>query len=412
MNPSNHSDGSSRIQFSDLFERVTRPESRSFKAYHVPQDRGFARMHQNEGALPLGAKARNELAREFADVLAQDWSAADSGINVYPQLVPFELRQSYADYLGVPPTCVEVFPGSSDALQTIAAGCFRRGSRVAFLEPSFSILHEMVGFWGAEYVPILLDNLFSVLKESLFSEEVLNADVVILCTPNNPTGVVIPPEFVREFVDRAKGLVVIDEAYFEFAKVWDDQHQDFIKLALDGENVVLLRTLSKAWGAAGLRVGALIAAPQWVEFFSRLKHPYAISRPAEILGSYILSHKRQLMHQIVSAAVDGCRALMEELVRMGASEPGSGFFAYPSRANFVLLQTPYANQIVRECYLRGVLVRSMELPVTKASPAAQYAVAQGGSKDRASFVRVSPWSDESSVIFLEVTRMLHKGESA
>ena len=381
----------SKVTFSEVFDRVARPESRAFKAYQVAQDRGFARMHQNEGVLPLSAAARNELAREFADVLVQDWGKADGGINVYPQLVPFELRQSYADYLGVPASCVEVFPGSSDALQTIAAGCFRRGARVAFLEPSFSILHEMVNFWGAEYVPILLDNQFNVSRDSLFSEDVLNADVVILCTPNNPTGAIIPPEFVEEFMDRATGLVVIDEAYFEFAKVWNESHCDFTAQAQGRENVVLLRTLSKAWGAAGLRVGALVASPQWVDFFSTLKHPYALSRPAELLGSYILNHKRDLMRQIVQYAVQSCRLMIEELEKICVSDKGGGLCVYPTRANFVLVQSPHAAQIARECHSRGVLVRSMELR-------------------SASFVRVSPWSEESTSIFLDVTRSFHKGD--
>jgi histidinol-phosphate aminotransferase len=381
----------SKVTFSEVFDRVTRPESRAFKAYHVAQDRGFARMHQNEGVLPLSAAARNELAREFADVLAQDWGTADGGVNVYPQLVPYELRQSYADYLGVPVSCVEVFPGSSDALQTIAAGCFRRGARVAFLEPSFSILHEMVSFWGAEYVPILLDNQFNISRESLFSDAILNADVVILCTPNNPTGALIPQEYVEEFIERASGLVVIDEAYFEFAKVWNESHCDFLVQAQGKENVLLLRTLSKAWGAAGLRVGALVGSPQWVDFFSRLKHPYAVSRPSELLGSYILNQKRDLMRQIVQHAVQSCRLIIEELEKMRANDKNGGLCVYPTRANFVLIESPHAAQIARVCHSKGVLVRFLELR-------------------NASFVRISPWSQDSTLIFLDVTRSFHKGD--
>jgi histidinol-phosphate aminotransferase len=384
--------------FAELIQVIGRPESLRHKSYSVPQSDGFARMHQNESYLADALGRGPELAQELADVLAREWSKQGCGPHVYPSLDLLRLRAAYARYLDVDTSCVEVFAGSSEALQTIAAGCFRPGARVAFFDPSFSILGDMVRFWGATCVPIPLKQDFSVDPLQLLSAEVLSADVVILCTPNNPTGVVTPPELVRDLVERAKGLVVVDEAYFEFAKVWDPGHEHHLQLAVERPNVVVLRTLSKAWGAAGLRVGALVGRPETVSFFAGLRHPYGVNAPSEILASHILDNKRNIMAELCQRAVDACRLWELQLRKR------SGLKTVASKANFVFFEFEQARQLERACFHNKMLIRALNLQRRVAPDSAhEVSVHQG------SYVRANPWDAAAQKRFVDLVDEVIKG---
>lgn len=390
--------------FEQLIGRIGRPESLRHKSYSVPQQDTFARMHQNESALPLDQEGLSELWHELAGALERSWQNAGRGLQVYPSLDPNVLRSAYARYLGIGTEHLEVFAGSSDALQTIAAGCFRPGSRIAFFEPSFSILRDMVLFWQAEYVPIRLKADFSVSAASLLSEAVLSADVTILCTPNNPTGATIQPELVHDFVRKSRGLVVIDEAYFECAHARDAAHPHFLQLALSQPNVVLTRTLSKAWGAAGLRLGALVGSPEAVRFFGGLRHPYSVSAPTEILATYILEHKQHLMETICRQATATCAAMELELQTLAAALEAKGdnntkgsLKVYPSMANFVFFRSTHAAEIERRCLQAGIIIRSFSLARQT----------DEGHLEEGSFVRASPWDTSSTATFLRIVKEVH-----
>lgn len=365
-------------RFDDVYARSTRPESRVFKPYSIAQGDGFARMHQNE--CYLDERDRLELAGELSEVLRAAWSG-ETGPHVYPDLVSLALRTAYADYLGLATQEVEVFSGSSEALYTIAAGCFKLSASVAFLNPSFSLLSELVQLWGARHVPIALGADLTVVRESLFSQEVLDSDVVILCEPNNPTGTSIPHPWIDAFLDRAKGLVVVDEAYFEFHAARDDSRESFVTQLRSRENLVVLRTLSKAWGAAGLRVGALASCPRWVSFFSGLRRPYSIPQPSEIMGAHILSTRQQMMKRLVAESVCACGEIASGLVGL------RDVHVFPSATNFILFRTKAAEEIVRMASGEKILVRKMG----------------------ADLIRVSPWDAQTNRRFIEIVREAVEG---
>jgi histidinol-phosphate aminotransferase len=361
------------VRFEEVYERATRPESREFKPYSVSQGAGFARMHQNECYLSL--EQRNALALELSEVLRSSWSG-DAGPHMYPDLASDLLRRAYACYLGLQPEAVEVFSGSSEALYTIASGCFKPSASVAFLQPSFSLLAELVQLWGADYVPIELNSQLIVQRESLFSSAVLEADVVILCEPNNPTGTSIPRLWLKEFLDQAQGLVVLDEAYFEFQQARDVESVSFVPQVCERENLVVLRTLSKAWGAAGLRIGALAACPRWVSFFRGLRRPYSIPQPSELLGTYILNTKLELMRQLVSESVSACNEIAAALAKV------PGVHVFPSSTNFVLFGSEAALEIEHVARSEKILVRKMGTDL----------------------IRVSPWDTQTNQKFVHIVR--------
>lgn len=366
------------VRFDDVYDRVTRPESRVFKPYSIAQGDGFARMHQNE--CYLEDRMRSSLVSELTDVVRAAWSG-QSGPHVYPDLVSLALRTAYAAYLGLTTQEVEVFSGSSEALYTIAAGCFKPSASVAFLNPSFSLLTELVQLWGACHVPIALNDDLTVVRESLFSHDVLESDVVILCEPNNPTGTSIRHAWIEEFLNRARGLVVVDEAYFEFLKARDESCVSFVEQLSSRDNLVVLRTLSKAWGAAGLRVGALASCPRWVNFFSGLRRPYSIPQPSEIMGTHLLNTKQHMMRRLVADSVYACGVIASELVKI------KGVHVFPSATNFVFFRTKTAANIARMAIDEKILVRQVG----------------------ADLIRVSPWDAQTNRRFVEIVRKAVEG---
>jgi histidinol-phosphate aminotransferase len=385
--------------FADLIQRIGRPESIGHVAYNVPQDAGFARMHQNEAYLPEDVVPLAGLWQDCAEVLGAMWRQQGRGANSYPSLDPRKLRAAYARYLGVAIDHVEVFSGSSDALQTIAAGCFRPGARIAFFDPSFSILQDMVRFWGAVHVPIRLGHDYQVDPESLLSDEVLQADVIILCTPNNPTGVTVDPVLIEKVAQRCRGLLVIDEAYFEFARVRNPSHREFLDLAVSSPHVLVTRTLSKAWGAAGLRIGALVGASEAVSFFARLRHPYSVSSPAEVIGAHILETKQHVMVEICKRAVEDCDLIATELFKIAADSTVEGSLkVFPSQGNFVFCSTPAAAAVAQLCYDSGIIVRRLQFPLRDP---------KGGAAVPTDHLRVSPWDRPSLFKFLSIMRGAH-----
>ncbi len=357
----------------DCFERVTRLESRAFKPYSVPRQPGCARMHQNES--PLSDELRDGIAEKWSALLKKHWQGS-AGPNEYPELGSAALRKAYASSLGLPVEEVEVFSGSSEALYTLASGCFSPRSRVAFFDPSFSLLSELVQLWGARKVPISLGARFEVLEESLFSEEVLSADVCVLCTPNNPTGQCVPAPLLERFLETARGLVVVDEAYFEFARFRNSEHKTWIGESARFPNVLVLRTLSKAWGSAGLRVGALVGHPFWVSFLGGLKRPYSIAQASEICAVHALQEKDMFLSKIVSETVRACEWLEKELRQI------PGLEVYESQANFVLFRTEKSQKLAVKCASENILVR--QLPNN--------------------LLRVSPWSAGANRRFIEIVR--------
>lgn len=370
MNGRNAKEQTQDDLFGRLFERVTREESRSFVPYSIPEFSGIARMHQNECYLPEESLA--QLSSEFAEVLRCHWTSCQGqGPNLYPSLRPLRLREAYADYLQRPVTEVEVFSGSSEALYTLASGCFRRGARVAFMNPSFSLLSELVQLWGARAVGIELNGEMQVEEHELLKPEVLEAEVVILCQPNNPTGTVLDPKWIEELLRRAQGLVVVDEAYFEFHRARDSQLVSWVTRVPEFANLVVLRTLSKAWGVAGLRVGAMVAQKRWIEFFAGLRRPYSIPQPSEVLGAHVLWNKRDTMESLVKRVVRECAHLEDRLrERVQDDASASPFSLHASGANFVVMRASpeWSLRLAQSLQEQGVLARVFPSGLIRVNP--------------------------------------------
>ncbi|MCA2960218.1 MAG: histidinol-phosphate aminotransferase family protein [Silvanigrellales bacterium] len=346
------------------------PAALAAHEYMLFEPAGAGRLHQNEGA-PLPSERQNEIAEVVARALRDDRT-----LHCYPSLRSDRLYAAYAKFLGVPEGNLEITAGSSMGIALLSLGCFAAGRRVAIVTPSFSIYEHYARLQGCEVLPIPLDARMAYRKESLFSPAVLDADVVLVCTPNNPTGGLLPAAWARELCDRARGLVVVDEAYIEFAT----EAESLAPEAQHRENLVVLRTLSKAWGLAGLRLGALVSSEANAKVFRALKPPYAFSFLSEVVGAHVLEHWGDILDQRVKYT-RLARAQMESVLLSFAH---AGVETFESHANFVC----FRHRSVREW--ERVLREDDNLLIR----------VYGSAGPLANVARVSVWSEEANARFL------------
>lgn len=325
-------------------ERLFRKEALAFPAYLLSEQPNCIRLHQNESHF-LSDADRVELAEVLTAALRRP-----GGVNHYPALLSERLLNAYARHLGVLPDQIEVTAGSSQALTLIAEAFFGSERRVALTQPSFSLYASLAGLYSTQVTEICLNEHYEFCAENLLNDRVLSADVAIICSPNNPTGTLCDVKLIVEFADRFRGVLVVDEAYIEFANQSDKQ--SFICEAVQRENVIVLRTLSKAWAAAGLRVGGLISNREIIRVMRALKPPYSIAWPSEILATHLLENKGERVGSEV-VRVRQRRDALASVLR----ECSNVSFVSDSQANFVFFKTRLADALENQMKEAGFIIR-------------------------------------------------------
>jgi histidinol-phosphate aminotransferase len=179
-------------------------------------------------------------------------------------------------------------------------------------------------------------------------EQLVNKDtrIIWICSPNNPTGNLMQWQDIETILNHFNGLVVVDEAYINFAR-----QRSWITALTDYPNLVILQTLSKAWGLAGLRIGMAFASTAIIEVIHRVKPPYNISQPAQELALKAMDEVEQV-NDMIRLLVDMREALAEVLRGMLEVEA-----VYPSDANFILVKIRQARSVYEFLLKEGIVVR-------------------------------------------------------
>ena len=218
--------------------------------------------------------------------------AGQAGINRYPEPQPAALRQRLADLYGVTPAALWVARGSDDAIDLLIRAFCRPGvDSIAIVEPTFSAYAQFARIQGAAVITARLTDDFSFDPAAILAAIGDAAPkLLFLCTPNNPTGTIIDPADIRALAAALPDtLVVIDEAYGEFADA-----PSFAPEATG--NLVVLRTLSKAYGLAGARIGCAIADPDIIDLIARTSPPYPLPTPSIAAALDALGPERMPLH--------------------------------------------------------------------------------------------------------------------
>jgi histidinol-phosphate aminotransferase len=279
--------------------------------------------------------------------------APASALSRYPSLYSAELRAAIVRYVGLEPaSAIDVVTGcgSDDILDSTMRAFGGQGERIAFSAPTFSMIPTLAGLNGLESVGIPFTRDFGIDAERLVD---CGAKITYLCTPNNPTATAASRKAVEHVVTHAPGIVLLDEAYAEFAP------ETFVDLVGGNDRLIVARTFSKAFGLAGLRVGYGIGSYAITDLVARARGPYKVNSIAE-----------RAVLATLDATRDGLDWVREKVTlaiahraRLADALAGLGFLVLPTAANFVLVPTRQAAELCGSLRARGVLVRALaDLP--------------------------------------------------
>jgi len=303
-----------------LAELPLRPELVGEEPYGAPQLDVPVRLNVNENPYPPSAAVRADMAGAVA--------AAAADVNRYPDREALGLRTALAAYLGHGLAAENIWPanGSNEVMTHLLQAFGGPGRTVLSFTPTYSMYPEYARNTHTAYVTIPRNDNYAVDANAAIAAIREHAPtVVVLTTPNNPTGTSTPLAVTRAILEATDAIVVVDEAYQEFSR-----HPDNTALSLLGEfgNLVVSRTMSKAFALAGGRVGYLAAAPSVVDACRIVRLPYHLSAQTQAVAQVALAHAGEMLAQ-----VGLLRDLRDELV---ARLRAMGFEVVDSDANFCL----------------------------------------------------------------------------
>lgn len=264
----------------------------------------------------------------------------------YPDPGSRPLVDRAADYFEVPSDRIVAGNGSDELITYLLTACVNPGDRVVAPEPTFSMYGILARQLHADVVSVPLGADWSLTEEILSS--VRTAKIVFLGYPNNPTGNCFADGMIERLLEETDALVVVDEAYFEFSgRTWMDR-------VTTHEHLVVLRTMSKAFGLAGVRVGFLVGPEPVVEGVRTVKLPYNLNRLSRVTAEEALEARETILERV--AIIQRERDRLAEFLR------GQGLSPFPSEANFVLFE-PSEPQALHEHLLEsGIRIRSFSEP--------------------------------------------------
>ncbi|MEK7810580.1 MAG: histidinol-phosphate transaminase [Pseudomonadota bacterium] len=318
-------------------QSLIRPEVLQLQAYHVPSSTGYIKLDAMENPNLLPKSLREEIAAVV--------SAAE--INRYPDAAAQLLKAQIRNVVELPADMdLLLGNGSDELIQLLALAVAKPGAVLLSVEPSFVMYRMIATFTGMKYVGVPLAAGFSLdLQATLDAIERYQPALVFLAYPNNPTGNLFDAQAIKHILQVAQGLVVVDEAYYAFAR------DSFIPELAHHDNLLVMRTFSKL-GMAGLRLGFLAGSPAWLSQLEKLRLPYNVGVLPQLVAAKMLQHHDVLLQQAQSIKQQRTKLLDALNVVVGVS-------AYSSEANFILFRVANATQVFEGLKQRGILIKNL-----------------------------------------------------
>lgn len=315
--------------------KLARPEIRALHAYEAAEQVDDAiRLNANESP-------RSTMTGRFRRPL-----------NRYPEVRPRNLQQALAQRFGCQPDQLLVTRGSSEAIDIIIRAFCEAGRDAALVtSPSFSMYRHYVEVQGARLIEVrtLAERDFAIDVQDILDACDDRTPLIFICSPNNPTGTTLPSGDLETLLRarRDRSAVVVDEAYVEFG-----DKASVIELLDEYDNLLVLRTLSKALGFAGARCGAVAGPAEVIRMLSAIQAPYALATPVVECVEDALESSRMEAEEAVAEIVAERGRLAEALQAFPFVSK-----VWPSDANFLLVRCDDARAILQQCADDGVLLR-------------------------------------------------------
>ncbi len=301
-----------------------------------PQDGLYIKLNTNENPYAPSPKVLSALRDEINDSL-----------RLYPDPVSTGAREKIAEVFGTKPERVMVGNGSDDLLTIITRSFISKDDKVVYPYPTYLLYKILSKIQNAEECIIDFREDYSLSDNIL----VKDASVTFMCNPNSPSGTMIPVEKISEIAGKIDGIIVVDEAYADFA------NDNCLRLVDKHLNLIVLRTLSKSYSLAGMRLGFAIAQEALINGMMKVKDSYNVDR-LSMTSAVAALDDQETFRQNVSRIIKTRERLIDSLKELG-------FFVYPSQTNFVMIKCSdscEAKDIYRELKERKILVRYIEEP--------------------------------------------------
>ena len=270
-------------------------------------------------------------------------AAPSEDVARYPSAYEPALATALADYVGVSPAMIACGCGSDDVLDSAIRAFAEPGEVLCLPEPTFSMISVFARANGLSPVSLPLTSSFEADVDAMLET---GARIIYLCSPNNPTGGALPRRMVEQTVENAPGLVIIDQAYVEFGG------DSYIDLASGGRPVLITRTMSKAFGLAGLRVGYGVGSPELIAEVLKARGPYKVNALAERAAIAALESD-------LGWVTDRVQDVIGNRFRFRAELAERGMASLESSANFVLVPVGDCAAVSRRLERAGIRVRAL-----------------------------------------------------
>lgn len=299
-------------------------------------DTKVIKLNTNENPYPPSPKALKVLQELGGELLRR-----------YPSPMASAFRQAASQVFEVPVDWILVGNGSDDLLTMIIRACSEPGQQVVYPMPTYVLYRTLAQIQGAEFVEVPYQEDYSLPVEQLIEAQ---GAVTFVACPNSPSGTVASLELLDKLASQLSGVLVIDEAYVDFAE------SDALELVKKYDNVIILRTLSKGYSLAGLRLGFGIANPLLLEGLIKVKDSYNVDAVACAVGAAAIADQT---HKTINA-----QKIKASRTQMANEFKQLGFDVFPSQANFLLVQSPSGNAeyLYEMLKHRGILVRYFKQP--------------------------------------------------
>jgi histidinol-phosphate aminotransferase len=310
---------------------------RGLSRYHLEPRPTTIKLNQNENPNDWPLSIKEEIA-QFCKT--RPW-------NQYPNFVPDTLKQKLSDYTGVPAAGILVGNGSNEMLLVLLLALLDSHSRAIICQPTFTIYGLLIRGLGGAAIEVRPNEDLSYNLDRLCEAIIANPkSLLILCSPNNPTGSVLSEEQLRKILSVHKGFFILDQAYVEFGGF------NAVPLLREYPNLIITRTFSKAMAGAGLRLGYMLGRPEIIDEINKIKLPYNINFFSERVAETLLGHI-----DYVQARVEQINGERDRLYAFFKSLPLDN--SYPSCANFLLIRTKKKRELFEHLAKNGILVRDV-----------------------------------------------------
>lgn len=309
-------------------------------------------IRQNIKNLKPYSSARDEFKGEASIYLDANENSFGSPLekqyNRYPDPMAYAVKMRLSEIKGVPARNIFLGNGSDEAIDILFRSFCEPGKdNVIIVPPTYGMYEVSANINDVALKRVNLNQDFQLNLQRIAEAIDSHTKMIFICSPNNPTGNSINREDIETLLTNFNGLIIIDEAYINFSR-----QKSFIQELTEYANLVVLQTLSKAWGLAALRVGMAFASEEIIEIFNKVKPPYNINEASQELALKALQNVNQVNNWI--------RETLKERDQLVLSLKNFSFVIdiYPSDANFILVKTTDANSIYNFLVEHGIIIRN------------------------------------------------------